>query len=267
MVKQLELKNLHKTFAQGTVNEHTVMNGLNLTVNEGDFITVIGGNGAGKSTLMNLIAGVLKPDAGEIWMKEQQLTNDSVEKRSKWIARVFQDTTQGTASRLTIEQNLALALKRGEKRGLGWGVKDADRNRFKEALQELDLGLEERMKTTVEFLSGGQRQALTLVMATLKKPELLLLDEHTAALDPKTSEMVMNLTDKVVQRQKITTIMITHNMEQAIQYGNRLLMLNHGQIVADIQGEEKQKLTVPALLELFKQQDPTFVTQDDALLG
>lgn len=267
MTAQLTLKDLHKTFAQGTVNEHTVMNGLDLTVNEGDFITVIGGNGAGKSTLMNLIAGVLKPDAGEIWIKGDNLTNQSVEKRSKWVARVFQDTTQGTASRLTIEQNMALAMKRGEKRGLGWGVKEQDRARFREALKELDLGLEDRMKTTVEFLSGGQRQALTLVMATMKKPELLLLDEHTAALDPKTSEMVMNLTDKVVQRQKITTIMITHNMEQAIQYGNRLLMLNHGQIVVDIQGEEKKNLTVPALLDLFKRQDPTFTAQDDALLG
>ncbi|NEW65604.1 ATP-binding cassette domain-containing protein [Carnobacteriaceae bacterium zg-84] len=263
----LSLKNVHKTFELGTINENHVLKGLSLDVMEGDFISVIGGNGAGKSTLMNVIAGVLQADMGQIVLEDTDITTQPVRKRSKKISRVFQDTKMGTASRMTIEQNLAIAMKRGQSRGLSWGVKEKNRTFYQEVLKELDLGLENRLKTSVEFLSGGQRQALTLLMASLASPKLLLLDEHTAALDPKTSEMVMALTEKIVTQHHLTTIMITHNMENAIRYGNRLIMLQSGRVVVDIAGEEKKHLTVPQLMELFHQRSGEFMTSDSLILS
>ena len=247
----LVLKNIEKTFEKGTINENHVLRNLCLEIEDGEFVSIIGSNGAGKSTLMNVIADV---------------TKDDVTKRSKDISRVFQDPKMGTATRMTIEQNMAIALKRGKSRFFSPGVKKEDRELYKAALEELGLGLENRLKSSVEFLSGGQRQALTLVMSTLVKPKLLLLDEHTAALDPKTSAMVMNLTDKIVKKNNLTTVMITHNMEHAIEYGNRLVMLHEGHVVVDIKGEEKKDLTVAKLLELFKKNSGSNIINDDMVL-
>lgn len=263
----LEMKNIHKSFEIGTVNENHVLKGIELTINEGDFITIIGGNGAGKSTLMNSIAGSFLVDEGEILLDGQEITKEPTMKRAKHIGRVFQDPRMGTASRLTIEENMAVAWKRGKKRGFGVGVKDEQRELFQEALKRLGLGLEKRMKMEIGLLSGGQRQAVTLLMASLVTPKLLLLDEHTAALDPKTSQMVLNLTNKIVQEEKLTTLMITHNMEQAIQYGNRLIMLNEGNIVVDITGKEKQNLTIPDLLELFHKNSGSVLNEDALILS
>lgn len=263
----LVLKNIEKTFEKGTVNENHVLRNFSLDIEDGDFISIIGSNGAGKSTLMNTIAGVLTPDSGEILLDGKDITKDNVTKRSKDIARVFQDPKMGTATRMTIEQNMAIALKRGKSRNpFLRGVKKEDKEKYKEALKELGLGLEDRMKSSVEYLSGGQRQALTLVMATLVKPKVLLLDEHTAALDPKTSEMVMNLTDKVVKKHELTTVMITHNMEHAIEYGNRLVMLHQGHVVVDVRGEEKKNLTVAKLMELFKKNSSENLVSDQMML-
>lgn len=261
----LEMKQIHKSFEIGTVNENHVLKGLDLTIYEGDFITIIGGNGAGKSTLMNSIAGSFFIDEGEILLEGKNITKLPTVKRAKDIGRVFQDPRMGTASRLTIEENMAVALKRGKKRGLTSGVKDDQRQLFKESLKRLGLGLEDRMKMEIGLLSGGQRQAVTLLMASLVTPKLLLLDEHTAALDPKTSQMVLDLTEKIVQEEKLTAMMITHNMEQAIQYGNRLIMLSEGNIVVDISGEEKEQLTIPDLLEMFHKNSGTALN-DDALI-
>ncbi|MBM6613341.1 ABC transporter ATP-binding protein [Desemzia sp. RIT804] len=263
----LEMKNIHKSFEIGTVNENHVLKGIDLTIHEGDFITIIGGNGAGKSTLMNSIAGSFPVDQGKISLEGKDITNEPTMKRAKYIGRVFQDPRMGTASRLTIEENMAVAWKRGKKRGFGIGVKDEQRHSFQEALKRLDLGLENRMKMEIGLLSGGQRQAVTLLMASLVTPKLLLLDEHTAALDPKTSQMVLDLTKKIVEEEKLTTLMITHNMEQAIQYGNRLIMLNEGNIVVDIAGEEKQHLTIPDLLELFHKNSGTILNEDALILS
>lgn len=260
------LKNIEKAFEKGTVNENHVLRNFNLEIEDGEFVSIIGSNGAGKSTLMNTISGVLAPDSGEIILDGKDITRDSVTKRSKAIARVFQDPKMGTATRMTIEQNMAIALKRGKGRTFSLGVKKEDRKLYKNALADLDLGLENRLKNSVEFLSGGQRQALTLVMATLVKPKILLLDEHTAALDPKTSSMVMELTDKIVKRDKLTTIMITHNMEHAIKYGNRLVMLHEGHVVVDIKGEEKKELTVEKVLELFKKNSGDSVVSDSMVM-
>ena len=239
MATLLKIEDIHKTFEAGTVNENHVLKGLDLTVEEGDFISVIGGNGAGKSTLMNILAGGLQVDQGDILLEGKSIKQTSVRKRAKDIARVFQDPKMGTASRLTIEENMAIAKKRGARRGLSWGVKEKDREEFKKALKELNIGLENRLKVDTQYLSGGQRQALTLVMAALVKPKLLLLDEHTAALDPKTSEMVMELTQKIVESHDLTTLMITHDMNHAIAYGNRLIMLYQGKIVVDVKGKEE----------------------------
>ncbi|TWT16371.1 ABC transporter ATP-binding protein [Streptococcus sp. sy010] len=266
MTTLLSIQNLHKTFEAGTVNENHVLRGLNLEVKEGDFISIIGGNGAGKSTFMNLLAGALFPDSGDILLEGKSIKHLPASKRSKEISRVFQDPKMGTASRLTIEENMAIAYRRGLSRGLSWGVKDSDRKIFKEALMELGLGLENRMKVDTQFLSGGQRQALTLMMASLVKPKLLLLDEHTAALDPKTSDMVMDLTQKIVTNHQLTALMITHNMENAIQYGNRLVMLHRGQIVVDVQREEKQHLTVQDLMALFHKNSGQQLTDDEIIL-
>jgi len=267
MATLLKIEDIHKTFEAGTVNENHVLKGLDLTVEEGDFISVIGGNGAGKSTLMNILAGGLQVDQGEILLEGKSIKQTSVRKRAKDIARVFQDPKMGTASRLTIEENMAIAKKRGAKRGLSWGVKDKDREEFKTALKELNIGLENRLKVDTQYLSGGQRQALTLVMAALVKPKLLLLDEHTAALDPKTSEMVMELTQKIVESHDLTTLMITHDMNHAIAYGNRLIMLYQGKIVVDVKGEEKKNLTVEDLMRLFHQNSGETLVSDELVLG
>ena len=267
MATLLKIEDIHKTFEAGTVNENHVLKGLDLTVEEGDFISVIGGNGAGKSTLMNILAGGLQVDQGDILLEGKSIKQTSVRKRAKDIARVFQDPKMGTASRLTIEENMAIAKKRGARRGLSLGVKEKDREEFKAALKELNIGLENRLKVDTQYLSGGQRQALTLVMVALVKPKLLLLDEHTAALDPKTSEMVMELTQKIVESHDLTTLMITHDMNHAIAYGNRLIMLYQGKIVVDVKGEEKKNLTVEDLMRLFHQNSGETLVSDELVLG
>lgn len=247
----LELKGLHKTFNAGTVNEKHAINGLDLTLENGDFVTVIGGNGAGKSTTLNLIAGVYPVDEGLIRLNGYNLTGLPEHKRARFLGRVFQDPMMGTAATMGIEENLALAYRRGKRRGLGAGITGEERALYREKLAMLGLGLEDRMTSKVGLLSGGQRQALTLLMATLQKPDLLLLDEHTAALDPKTADKVLQLTEEIVARDSLTTIMVTHNMKHAIQYGNRLIMMHNGRVVVDIQGEEKKNLQVRDLLEKF----------------
>ena len=247
----LELKGLYKTFNAGTVNEKRAIDGLDLTLEDGDFVTIIGGNGAGKSTMLNLIAGVFPVDDGSIYLNDVNLTNLPEHKRAKYLGRVFQDPMMGTAATMGIEENLALAHRRGQARGLGRGITNREREQYREQLATLGLGLENRMTSKVGLLSGGQRQALTLLMATLKKPELLLLDEHTAALDPKTADKVLQLTEEIVARDNLTTLMVTHNMKNAIQYGNRLIMMDAGRVVVDIRGEEKKNLTVRDLLEKF----------------
>ncbi len=247
----LEVRDLYKTFNAGTINEKRAMNGVSLTLEDGDFVTVIGGNGAGKSTLLNLVAGVFPPDSGTITIDGQNVTKLPEHKRAKFIGRVFQDPMMGTAATMGIEENLALAFRRGQSRGLRYGITSAERKQYQEKLAILGLGLEDRLTSKVGLLSGGQRQALTLLMATLKKPKLLLLDEHTAALDPKTAAKVLETTERIVRRDKLTTLMITHNMRDAIAHGNRLIMMDGGQIVADIRGEEKQNLTVQDLLDKF----------------
>ncbi len=264
----LTLTNIHKTFEKGTINENPVLRGLDLEIEQGDFISVIGGNGAGKSTLMNSIAGVVEIDDGDILLDGQSIRKSSVADRSKSISRVFQDPRMGTATNLTIEENMAIAYRRGKKRSFfKRSITEEERQIFKGALEHLGLGLENRMRTDANFLSGGQRQALTLSMATLVRPKILLLDEHTAALDPKTSDMVMNLTKKVVEEQKLTTLMVTHNMEHAIEYGNRLIMLFHGKIVVDVKGEEKGNLTVAQLMDLFHKNSGQVLNDDALVLG
>ncbi len=247
----LELKGLYKTFNAGTVNEKRAIDGLDLTLENGDFVTVIGGNGAGKSTMLNLIAGVFPVDEGVIRLNGFNLTRLPEHKRARFLGRVFQDPMMGTAATMGIEENLALANRRGQRRGRGRGLTVAEREMYRDKLAALGLGLEDRMTGKVGLLSGGQRQALTLLMATLKKPDLLLLDEHTAALDPKTADKVLQLTEEIVARDNLTTLMVTHNMRNAIQYGNRLIMMDAGRIIVDIKGEEKKHLTVRELLEKF----------------
>lgn len=248
----LELQGVYKTFNPGTVNEKHALNGVNLKLEEGDFVTVIGGNGAGKSTMLNAIAGVWPVDEGSISIGGTDVTGLPDFKRAALIGRVFQDPMTGTAATMEIEENLALAARRGKKRGLRWGVSAAEREKFREKLQILNLGLEDRMTAKVGLLSGGQRQALTLLMATLQKPKLLLLDEHTAALDPKTAEKVLEATEKVIQKDHLTTLMVTHNMRDAIAHGNRLIMMNDGKVILDIKGEEKKNLTVADLMKQFE---------------
>ena len=248
----LELKNLYKTFNAGTVNEKRAIDGLDLTLEDGDFVTIIGGNGAGKSTTLNLIAGVFPADQGSIILDGVDITRLPEHKRAKYLGRVFQDPMMGTAATMGIEENLALANRRGQRRTLRPGITAQEREKFRKQLAALGLGLEDRMTSKVGLLSGGQRQALPLLMATLKKPRLLLLDEHTAALDPKTADKVLQITEEIVARDKLTTLMVTHNMKHAIQYGNRLIMMDAGKVVVDIRGEEKKNLTVRDLLEKFK---------------
>lgn len=249
----LEIKNVYKTFNPGTINEKKALQGVNLTLNSGDFVTVIGGNGAGKSTLLNMITGVYSVDSGTIEVDGTDVTKMPDFKRAKYFGRVFQDPMMGTAADMQIEENLALALRRGKRRTLKPGVTGKERAYFKEILASLDLGLESRLTSKVGLLSGGQRQAITLLMATLQSPKLLMLDEHTAALDPQTAAKVLALTDELVNREKITTLMITHNMKDAITYGNRLIMMNNGRIVFDVSGEEKSKLTIDELIHKFSE--------------
>ena len=248
----LDICKVHKSFNVGTVNEKKVLRGLNLHLKEGDFVTVIGGNGAGKSTMLNMVAGVYPVDSGKITIGGNDVTKLPEYKRAKFIGRVFQDPMTGTAATMQIEENLALAARRGKSRGLKIGITKAEREHYRELLKTLDLGLEDRLTSKVGLLSGGQRQALTLLMATMNNPQLLLLDEHTAALDPKTALKVLTLSAKIVEENNLTTLMITHNMNDAIKYGNRLIMMNNGRIIFDVSGEEKKKLTTADLLEKFK---------------
>lgn len=247
----LEIKNISKIFNKNTINEKLALDNVSLTLNNGDFITVIGGNGSGKSTMLNAVAGVYPVDEGQILIDGTDVTKLPEYKRSAYIGRVFQDSMLGTAATMGIEENLALALRRGKHRGLSWGITKSERELFYNLLTGLGLGLEDRLSSKVGFLSGGQRQALTLLMATIKKPKLLLLDEHTAALDPKTAPKVLEITETVVKRNNLTTLMITHNMKDAINYGNRLIMMYAGKIVIDLEGEEKKSLSVDSLLKMF----------------
>lgn len=262
----LEIKELHQVFEEGTINENHVLKGIDLTIQPGEFVTIIGGNGAGKSTLLNSIAGAIPTKRGTILLDGKEVTSQSVIKRSKSISRVFQDPKLGTAVRLTVEENLALAFKRGKSRGFGLAVKVKNRPFFKKQLASLNLGLENRLTAEIGLLSGGQRQAITLLMATLERPELILLDEHTAALDPKTSITVMELTDQLIKEHQLTAFMVTHDMEDAIKYGTRLIMLHQGKIVVDISGAEKQKLTVPQLMEMFQKNSGSELKDDQLLL-
>ena len=263
----LEIKNIRKTFNAGTVNEKVALKGLNLTLHEGDFVTVIGGNGAGKSTMLNCVAGVHSVEEGEIFIDGVNVTALPEYKRAAFIGRVFQDPMMGTAATMQIEENLALAARRGKKRGLKIGITKAEREEYKEQLKILGLGLEDRLTAKVGLLSGGQRQALTLLMATLRKPKLLLLDEHTAALDPKTAAKVLDVTERIVKQNNLTTLMITHNMRDAINYGNRLIMMYDGKILIDVSGEEKKNLTVEQLLSLFSKASGSDEADDKLLLS
>ena len=247
----LKLTNITKTFNPGTITEKKALRGIDLTLEDGDFVTVIGGNGAGKSTLLNLIAGVHYTDTGSIELDGMNLTHKPEYYRARFLGRVFQDPMMGTAANMGIEENLAMAYRRGKRRGLKWHIKSSEKDIYKNQLKLLDLGLENRMTAKVGLLSGGQRQALTLLMSCLQKPRLLLLDEHTAALDPKTAAKVLELTEEFVNRVRLTTFMVTHNMKDAIRYGNRLIMMMDGKIVFDVRGEEKKNLTVEDLLEKF----------------
>lgn len=249
----LEIQNIHKTFNPGTINEKVALNGVNLNLNPGDFVTIIGGNGAGKSTTLNAIAGVWPVDEGKIIVDGVDITKLSEHKRALYLGRVFQDPMTGTAATMSIEENMAIAARRGERRGLGWGITKKERERYKEALKELDLGLEDRLSSKVGLLSGGQRQAITLLMASLKKPKLLLLDEHTAALDPKTAAKVLAISDKIIQEHQLTAMMVTHNMKDAIAHGNRLIMMHEGRVIYDVSGEEKKNLKVSDLLAKFEE--------------
>ena len=263
----LEIKEIWKTFNAGTVNEKQALRGVSLTLNDGDFCTVIGGNGAGKSTMLNAVAGTFPVDAGTISIGGTDVTHLPEFKRAKFIGRVFQDPMMGTAPTMQIIENLALAARRGQNRGLKWGITKAEKERYQELLHGLDLGLEDRLTSKVGLLSGGQRQALTLLMASLQKPKLLLLDEHTAALDPKTAAKVLELSDRIVEENHLTTMMATHNMKDAIAHGNRLIMMYDGRIVIDVSGEEKKKLTVPQLLELFSKVSGSDEADDKLLLS
>ena len=263
----LELKNISKTFFPGTVHEKTALNNLSLTLHEGDFVTVIGGNGAGKSTMLNAIAGTFSVDSGSILIDGKDVTRLPEFKRAALLGRVFQDPMMGTAPTMQIQENLALAARRGKHRGLKWGITPQEEQEYYQKLKDLDLGLEDRMKAKVGLLSGGQRQALTLLMAALQKPKLLLLDEHTAALDPRTAAKVLELSDKIVEENHLTTMMITHNMRDAIAHGNRLIMMDAGHVVLDISGEEKKKLTVSDLLTLFSKASGTEANDDKLLLS
>ncbi len=263
----LKINNIYKTFNKGTINEKKALNGVTLTLNEGDFVTIIGGNGAGKSTLLNSVCGVFGVDSGSIEIDGVDVTKLPEHKRAKYLGRVFQDPMMGTAADMQIEENMSLAYRRGQRRGLGWAITAKERKLYKEMLSELGLGLENRMTSKVGLLSGGQRQALTLLMAVIKKPKVLLLDEHTAALDPKTAAKVLELSEKFITESNLTTMMITHNMKDAIAHGNRLIMMHEGRIIYDVSGEEKKNLTVDDLLKKFAESSGSEFANDRALLN
>lgn len=263
----LEIRNIRKTFHPGTVNEKIALDGVSLTLETGQFVTVIGGNGAGKSTMLNAVAGTLSVDSGAIILDGVDITHMPEYRRAKYLGRVFQDPMMGTAGDMWIEENLALAAMRGKRRGFRWGVKKEDREIFRQQLATLELGLEDRLTVKTRLLSGGQRQALTLLMAALEKPKLLLLDEHTAALDPRTAAKVLEISDRIVAENHLTTLMVTHNMRDAIAHGDRLIMMDGGRIVLDISGEEKKKLTVQDLLQRFGQASGSQEANDKMLLG
>ena len=276
----LKISNVYKTFNKGTINEKRALNGIDLVLKDGDFVTVIGGNGAGKSTMLNMIAGVYPIDAGKITIDDMLFTKDGEENkievnisrmpehsRAKYLGRVFQDPMKGTAAGMEIQENLALAYRRGRSRGLKWGVTKDEKEFYHEKLKSLGLGLEDRMTSKVGLLSGGQRQALTLLMATLQQPRLLMLDEHTAALDPKTARTVLELTEKIIDENHLTALMVTHNMKDAIAHGNRLVMMHNGRIIYDVSGEEKKNLKVSQLLEKFEQASGEEFANDRMMLA
>ena len=249
----LELTNVRKTFNKGTINEKKALNGISLSLNDGDFVTVIGGNGAGKSTMLNMIAGVYPIDSGKIEIGGINISRQPEHKRAKYIGRVFQDPMKGTAAGMEIQENMALAFRRGKRRGLGWGIRAKEKDYYRDMLTRLGLGLQTRMTSKVGLLSGGQRQAMALLMSTMTPIEFLILDEHTAALDPKTADIIMELTDKVVKEKHLTTIMVTHNLRYAVEYGNRLLMMHQGHAIIDKAGEEKKKIQIDHILEKFNE--------------
>lgn len=257
----VRLENITKIFSKGTIDEKVAINGITLHIRKGDFITIIGSNGAGKTTVLNLTAGTCAPDEGDIFIDDSRVTRLPEHRRAKYLGRIFQDPLMGTAATMTIEENLAMADLRGQIRGLRWGIKKERRDHYREILKMLNLGLETRLKDTVSLLSGGQRQSLTLLMVTLSLPKLLLLDEHTAALDPKTAQRVMELTQKIIEENNLTTVMVTHNMQQAIKYGNRMIMLHEGKVQFDIEGKEKSALTVEEVVKRFGAE-----LKDEALL-
>lgn len=263
----LRVEHIHKTFFPGTIHEKKALNDLDFTLAPGDFVTVIGGNGAGKSTTLNAIAGVFPVDSGKIIIDGVDVTRKAEHKRAAYIGRVFQDPMMGTAAGMMIEENLAIASRRGSFPGFRWSLNESQHQRFYEMLKELELGLEDRMEAKVGLLSGGQRQALTLLMTTIKKPKLLLLDEHTAALDPKTAEKVLELTDRIVRRDNLTTLMITHNMRDALRFGNRLIMLHEGRVLLDVDGETKSRLKIADLMEMFEKAAGGELDSDSLLLG
>lgn len=263
----LTISNVSKTFNKGTINEKKALSSINLNLAEGDFCTIIGGNGAGKSTMLNMIAGVYPIDCGRIMIDGVNISRQPEHRRAKYIGRVFQDPMRGTAAGLQIDENLALAFRRGRTRGLGWGIKNIEREYYQDSLAKLGLGLQTRMSSKVGLLSGGQRQALTLLMATLERPKLLLLDEHTAALDPKTAKKVLELTDEIVQEQNLTALMVTHNMKDAIQLGNRLIMMHEGRIIYDISGTDKARLQVEDLLRKFEEASGEEFANDRMMLA
>ncbi|MFS0872442.1 ABC transporter ATP-binding protein [Paenibacillus xylanilyticus] len=263
----LQISHVTKLFNPGTTDEKTALVGVNLTMNPGDFVTVIGSNGAGKSTLMNIISGVMKPDMGDVLINDRSISNLPEHKRSSWIGRVFQDPMAGTAPHMSIEENMAMAYKRGKGRGLGFGVTRARREIFNAQLQKLGIGLDKRPNAKVGLLSGGERQALSLLMATFTQPQILLLDEHTAALDPARAELITELTETLVREMRLTTLMVTHNMEQAIRLGNRLIMMDKGRIILDVSEERKRTLTVPELLVEFERISGKKMADDRVVLG
>ena len=263
----LKINQLKKTFNPGTVNEKVAMSDVNLHLASGDFVTIIGSNGAGKSTLFNLIGGCFLPDEGQILLDGQDITYMKEHKRAKYIGRLFQDPLKGTAPSMTIEENLALSYLRSTDTKLSFGISKRERELFRERLAQLDLGLEDRLKTKMGLLSGGQRQAVTLLMSTLVAPKLLLLDEHTAALDPATADKVLNITKEIIKERNITTMMITHNIQSALELGNRTMMMDHGTIVLDIKGEERAHLTVQDVLELFRKKSNKDLDNDRILLA
>lgn len=267
MAELLKLDNIRKTFNAGTINEKIALDGVTLSLAEGDFVTVIGGNGAGKSTTLNAVAGVWPVDSGKILIGGDDVTRLSEYKRAKYLGRVFQDPMTGTATTMSIEENMAIAARRGERRRLTWGITKKERDIYREKLATLGLGLEDRLTSKVGLLSGGQRQAITLLMAALKEPKLLLLDEHTAALDPKTAAKVLELSDKIIEEHHLTAMMVTHNMKDAIAHGNRLIMMHEGKIILDIAGEEKKRLTVEDLLHQFEKVSGEEFSSDKALLS